>query len=74
MTAHRISLIPGDGIGPEVIDAGFPAIETAARSVGVTLEIERLPWSADHYLKTGETLPDSGFKHLRDETDRSCAR
>ena len=69
MPAHRISLIPGDGIGPEVLDAGFPAIEAAARSEGVTLDIERLPYSADHYLKTGETLPDSAFKHLRDETD-----
>ena len=39
MPAHRISLIPGDGIGPEVIDAGFPAIEAAAHSAGVWLMV-----------------------------------
>jgi 3-isopropylmalate dehydrogenase len=69
VTTHRVSLIPGDGIGPEVIDAGFAVIDAAARLDGITLRTESLPWSAEHYLKTGETLPQSGFEHLRDETD-----
>jgi 3-isopropylmalate dehydrogenase len=66
---HKIAVIAGDGIGPEVIAAGFPVIEAAARRAGVTLDIESLPYSAGHYLRTGETLPDHAFTHLRDEVD-----
>jgi 3-isopropylmalate dehydrogenase len=65
----RIAIIAGDGIGPEVIDAGLPVIEAAARADGLTLETERLPYSADHFLATGETLPDEAFEHLRDDVD-----
>lgn len=69
MTRARIAIIAGDGIGPEVIDAGLPVIEAAARLEGLALDIERLPYSADHYLRTGETLPDEAFEHLRDDVD-----
>ncbi len=64
-----VAVIPGDGIGPEVIDAAIPALERAATLDGVTLEWERLPYGADHYLATGETLPESAFRHLRDDVD-----
>lgn len=63
----RIALIPGDGIGPEVTDAAWPVIERAAAREGVTLESERLPFSAEHFLQTGETLPDHAFERLRDQ-------
>jgi len=62
-------VIAGDGIGPEVIEAAIPIIERAAGTHGVTLAWERLPYGADHYLKTGETLPDGAFRKLRDEAD-----
>ena len=66
---HRVAVIPGDGIGPEVIEAAIPIIERAADAHGVTFTWERLPYGADHYLKTGETLPDGAFRKLRDEAD-----
>src|SRR6059036_2440301 len=66
---RRIAVIPGDGIGPEVIDAALQPIEQAAAQYGLTLELERLPYGADHYLKTKETLPDRAFHHLRDDAD-----
>src|SRR5437660_1501017 len=66
---HRVAVIPGDGIGPEVIEAAIPIIERAAGAHGVTLAWERLPYGADHYLKTKETLPDMAFRKLRDESD-----
>ena len=66
---YRIAVIGGDGIGPEVIDAAIPVIEKSAAAHGVSLQWERLPYSADHYLKTGETLPDHAFTHLRDDVD-----
>jgi 3-isopropylmalate dehydrogenase len=44
------------------------AIATAACQVcGQTLQVEWLPWSADHYLETGTTVPDGGYAMLRDE-------
>ncbi len=69
MTAHHVALIPGDGIGPEVLDAAWPIIEQAARLSDVSLDAELLPYSADHYLTTGETLPDQAFERLRDTAD-----
>jgi 3-isopropylmalate dehydrogenase len=65
----RIAVIAGDGIGPEVIEAAIPAIEAAARHEGAAIAWERLPYGADHYLKTGETLPDSALAQLRTSAD-----
>jgi 3-isopropylmalate dehydrogenase len=64
---RRIAVIAGDGIGPEVIEAAIPVLDRAAAAHGFSLDWERLPYSADHYLATGETLPDKAFTHLRDD-------
>ena len=66
---HDVAVIAGDGIGPEVVEAAIPVLEAAARKHGFAVAWERLPYSADHYLKTKETLPDAAFKHLRDDVD-----
>jgi 3-isopropylmalate dehydrogenase len=65
----RIATIGGDGVGPEVISAALPAIEKAAALDGAGIAWEPLPLGADHYLRTGETLPDPVFQHLRDGVD-----
>jgi 3-isopropylmalate dehydrogenase len=62
---HRIAAIPGDGIGPEVVDAALAVLSAAGRRYGFALDVERLPYSADHYLATGETIPDAAVEHLR---------
>jgi 3-isopropylmalate dehydrogenase len=67
--SHRIAVIAGDGIGPEVIAAAVPVLERAADRHGFSLALEHLPYSATHYLETGETLPDHAFEHLRDDVD-----
>src|SRR5439155_826007 len=69
VNTHPIAVIGGDGIGPEVIEAAIPVLERAAAKYGFGLELERLPYSADHYLKTRETLPDHAFRHLQDDVD-----
>ncbi len=55
-----VALIGGDGIGPEVIRASLPALSAAvAREPNPPkLQWESLPFGADHYLETGETLPN----------------
>jgi 3-isopropylmalate dehydrogenase len=64
-----IATIPGDGIGPEVLDAALPAIGLAAVGNGAEMTWERLPLGADHYLATGETLPDDVFDRLKANVD-----
>jgi 3-isopropylmalate dehydrogenase len=66
---RRVAVIGGDGVGPEVVRAAIPAIERAARLDDAAIAWEHLPLGADHYLETGETLPQPVFEHLRDEVD-----
>lgn len=68
-TRHTVAVIAGDGIGPEVVEAAIPAIDAAARAADAELQWERLPFGAEHYLETRETLPDDAFHHLRDDVD-----
>jgi 3-isopropylmalate dehydrogenase len=56
----RVAVIAGDGIGREVTGE---AVKVLAAAGGLTLE--HLPWSADHFLVTGETLPAGGYDLLR---------
>jgi 3-isopropylmalate dehydrogenase len=58
--AHRIVVIPGDGIGKEVTAEAVRVLEALG---GV--ELHHLPWSADHYLRTGQTIPPDGYDMLR---------
>ena len=69
MRRYHVAVIAGDGIGPEVVEAAIPVLERAAAKRHFGLDFERLPYSADHFLKTGETLPDAAFRHLRDGVD-----
>ncbi len=64
-----IAVIAGDGIGPEVVAAALPAIDAAANAAGVQVEWKQLPYGADHFLSTGETLPDQAFREIRDCAD-----
>jgi 3-isopropylmalate dehydrogenase len=63
----RIAVIPGDGIGKEVTAEAVKVLEAVGRKSGLKLELVQLPWSADHYLATGETMPADGYRMLRDE-------
>lgn len=61
----QIALIPGDGIGVDVTHEAVKALRAAGEVFGRRLDIETLPWSADHYLKTGTTIPADGYDTLR---------
>jgi len=65
----RIALLPGDGIGPEVIDEAARVLSAAATRFSIPWRSETLDLGADRYLKTGDTLPDADFAHLRDDFD-----
>jgi 3-isopropylmalate dehydrogenase len=61
----RIAIIPGDGIGKEVTAEAVKVLEAAGAAFGRRFELEHLPWSADHLLATGETMPANGYDVLR---------
>jgi len=65
MKKHRIALIPGDGIGREVLPEGVLVLEAAARRFGFQLEMTEFDWSCDRLLKTGKMMPDDGMATLR---------
>lgn len=54
---HRICVIPGDGIGPEVVTQGLRALERACAARAVTLDVEEYAWGADHYGRYGRMMP-----------------
>jgi len=60
LIARKVAVIPGDGIGPEVV---AEAIHVLLDVGGV--EIQELPWGADHFLTTGVTVPPGGYDTLR---------
>ncbi len=55
---HRIAVIPGDGIGKEVMPEALRALDVVQRKFGIALELVPIDWaSCDHYAKTGEMMP-----------------
>ena len=64
---HRVAVIPGDGIGPEVVREGLRVLERVASAEGFQVTLTRYPFGADHFLKTQEVMPDSAFSEIRDQ-------
>jgi len=62
---HRIAVIPGDGIGREVIPVGMRVLEAAAGRFGFVLEWQSFPWGSDHYLRCGSMMPADALDRLR---------
>jgi 3-isopropylmalate dehydrogenase len=65
----RVAVIPGDGIGVEVTAEVVKVLRRVNDVFGRSIELETLPWSADHYLKTGVAIPANGYAMLRNEFD-----
>jgi len=66
MKTYRIALVPGDGIGKEVIPAGRLVLEAlAAAENAFQLEFESFDWGGDYYRNHGEMMPANGLDALR---------
>jgi tartrate dehydrogenase/decarboxylase/D-malate dehydrogenase len=61
----KIALIPGDGIGMEVMPEGVRVLEAAASKHGLSLDWQEFDWSCETYLKTGSMMPEDGMDQLR---------
>jgi 3-isopropylmalate dehydrogenase len=62
---YRIAVIPGDGIGDEVVREGLKVLEAAASKTGVKYELQHYDLGGEYYLRTGEALPDATLDELR---------
>ena len=65
MNPINIAVIPGDGIGKEVIPEGIEALEATGRRQGVEFKWTEFDWSCETYHKTGRMMPEDGIEQLR---------
>jgi len=61
---QKIGVIPGDGIGPEVVKEARKVLDAVCEKRGLAFEFEEFPLGAAHYLKTGEVLSDETLQRL----------
>ena len=65
MSRYKIAVIPGDGIGREVVPEGMRVLEAAGRKYGVEFAWESFPWSCEYYSKYGQMMPEDGLRQIR---------
>ncbi len=65
MNTLNIALIPGDGIGMEVMPEGVRALEAAGSKHGLEFKWQEFDWSCERYLETGAMMPEDGIDQLR---------
>ena len=63
---HRIAVIPGDGIGKEVISEGVKSLNALSEIVeDIQFEFEYFPWGSEYYLQHGKMMPEDGIETLK---------
>ncbi|MDB5055128.1 MAG: tartrate dehydrogenase [Bacilli bacterium] len=66
ITTFKIAVIPGDGIGPEVIEEGVKVLKKVAElDTTFQLEFTYFPWGCEYYVKHGKMMDDDGMEALR---------
>jgi tartrate dehydrogenase/decarboxylase/D-malate dehydrogenase len=67
MTTHRLAIIPGDGVGREVVPEGLRAVRAAAEVTGsFDIETVEYPWSCEYYVQNGVMMDADALDRLRD--------
>lgn len=67
--SFRVALLPGDGIGKEVVPVGRAVLEAVAARRGLKLELHDLDLGADRFLRDGATFPDEDRRFVAEECD-----
>jgi tartrate dehydrogenase/decarboxylase/D-malate dehydrogenase len=62
--SYDIGVIPGDGIGPEVVDSVLPRIREVADEAGISIDTTRYDWGTERYLESGAMMPGDGVDRL----------
>ncbi len=67
MKLYKIAVIPGDGVGPEVLAEGIKVLQKVAELDGnFQFDFEYFPWSCEYYLKHGKMMDDDGMERLKE--------
>ncbi len=62
---YKIAVMGGDGTGPEVVAEGIKVLKEAGSKHGISFDFTEFDFGGERYLKTGETLPESGIEELK---------
>ena len=65
MSKLKIAVIPGDGIGWEVIPEGLKVLEAVGRKYNIDYSFTEFDWGCERYHKTGKLMPDDGIETLK---------
>jgi tartrate dehydrogenase/decarboxylase/D-malate dehydrogenase len=65
MSSYRIAVIPGDGIGKEVVPEGIRALEAAGARFGIEFSFDEFPWSCEQYKNSGRMMDEDGLERIR---------
>ncbi len=69
MSRYRLTVLPGDGTGREVIAEAMRIVETLEANSPLSFDVTEIPCGGQHYLETGEEWPEGSFEHCRDNSD-----
>ena len=65
MATYKVALIPGDGVGPEVVTEARKILDAlAARDGAMSFEYTLFPWGSNYYRETGTMMPEDGLEQL----------
>jgi 3-isopropylmalate dehydrogenase len=73
MENKRVAVIPGDGIGPEVVNEALRVLNRTRETHGLNIELAHFDWGADKFLSEGITLPSGALEMLSSEFDAILA-
>jgi tartrate dehydrogenase/decarboxylase/D-malate dehydrogenase len=65
MKSYSLAVIPGDGIGREVVPEGLRVLDALSKRFGFALQYAHFDWSCETYKSTGKMMPDDGLEQLR---------
>lgn len=65
MSNYKIAVVPGDGIGNEIVPEGLRVINAVAEKHNFSIETEEFGWGAGYYQKHNQFLPDNGIETLK---------
>ena len=65
MPEYKIAVIPGDGIGKEVVPEGIRVLNAVGAKFGIRFQWNHFPWSCDYYTQHGRMMPENGLETIQ---------
>ena len=72
MDTYKIAVIPGDGIGPEIVPAGTNVLDAVAEKFGFELQYQKFSFGAGYYKQAGKFMPDVDDNLPAKAIDNGC--